>query len=131
MRKKYYRYGIMDDVDVPLDGFVKFEDDKKGELFAVVVYKKIISEKVMKEYGLIDLNEKPDSKIGTLRIKAGLTQSELADIVGASPRTVQTWENEGMSNASLSYAYRVSKVLRCPMTALLNAEDLKWKPNPS
>lgn len=128
MRKKFYRYGIMDDVDVPLDGFVKFEDDKKGELFAVVVYKKIISEKTMKEYGLIDLNEKPDSKIGTLRIKAGLTQNELADAVGASPRTVQVWETEGMGGASLLSAYKVSMVLKCPMTALLNAEDLKWKP---
>lgn len=128
MRKKFYRYGIMDDVDVPLEGFVKFEDDKNGELFAVVVYKKIISEKTMKEYGLIDLNEKPDSKIGTLRIKAGLTQNELADAVGASPRTVQVWETEGMGGASLLSAYKVSRVLKCPMTALLNAEDLKWKP---
>lgn len=128
MRKKFYRYGIMDDVDVPLEGFVKFEDDKNGKLFAVVVYKKIISEKTMKEYGLIDLNEKPDSKIGTLRIKAGLTQNELADAVGASPRTVQVWETEGMGGASLLSAYKVSRVLKCPMTALLNAEDLKWKP---
>lgn len=128
MRKKFYRYGIMDDVDVPLEGFVKFEDDKNGKLFAVVVYKKIISEKTMKEYGMIDLNEKPDSRIGTLRIKAGLTQSELADVIGASVRTVQVWETEGMGGASLLSAYKVSKVLKCPMTALLNEEDMKWKP---
>jgi DNA-binding XRE family transcriptional regulator len=82
----------------------------------------------MKEYGMIDLNEKPDSRIGTLRIKAGLTQSELADVIGASVRTVQVWETEGMGGASLLSAYKVSKVLKCPMTALLNEEDLKWKP---
>lgn len=57
------------------------------------------------------------------RIKKGLTQKELSDIVGISRDYVASLENGRAKNPSMELMKRLSKALNVPVTELFFAED--------
>lgn len=56
-----------------------------------------------------------------LRLKRGLTQQELADILHVNRTTVTLWEN-GTNNPRINMLVKLSKVLRCKVDDLLCSE---------
>lgn len=56
-----------------------------------------------------------------LRLKRGLTQQELADILHVNRTTVTLWEN-GTNNPRVNMLVKLSKVLRCKVDDLLCEE---------
>lgn len=52
------------------------------------------------------------------RVNAGLTQKELADILGVSAGTVANWEN-GKSEPSLSHLRKISEVSTIPIGSIV------------
>lgn len=57
-------------------------------------------------------------KLKEMRIKAGISQQELADKSGVPRRTIQNWERD-TSNASASALKRVADVLGCKVDDLI------------
>ena len=62
-----------------------------------------------------------------LRKKSGLTQPELADLVGVHETTIRRWENEG-DNPSIVYVSKLAKALGVSEADLLNdSPDISGK----
>ena len=59
-------------------------------------------------------NEKP---IAHLREKAGLTQAELADVVGVSENTIANWE-KGKASKWIRHLYKLCQTLNCKLEDL-------------
>ena len=59
-----------------------------------------------------------------IRIRAGLSQKELADMIGVKVSTYGTWER-GERMMSLEQAYRVTELLGCTI------DELVGRPKPS
>ena len=62
--------------------------------------------------------EKLKSRIASLREKAGLTQVQLAVLVGVTPNTVQNWEKEN-GLAQLERYLRLAEVFGCDVSDLV------------
>lgn len=62
-----------------------------------------------------------------LRIKAGLTQQELADAAGIPPQTLRMYESGRcrVENMTLGRALRVASALGVPPSTLLEADKEK------
>ncbi len=61
-------------------------------------------------------------RIRRLRKRAGLTQAELANEIGATKQSISWWEQDVVSNCSAIALYRVSKVLDTTMEYLIAGE---------
>jgi transcriptional regulator with XRE-family HTH domain len=64
---------------------------------------------------------KPESDLAQLRIKKGLTQLQLAVLVGVTPGTIQGWERNGLPQ--ISKYRRLAEVLGCKLEQLAAAAD--------
>ena len=64
---------------------------------------------------------KKESSLKRLRVYAGLSQSELANMTGISVRTIQAYEQmqKNINNASIDYVCRISKALNCDIEMLM------------
>lgn len=60
-----------------------------------------------------------DSNISKLRQDAGLSQAELADLLGVSRSTVKNWESGKLQN-NLIIIVKLCRVLRCSLLDLLD-----------
>ncbi len=61
---------------------------------------------------------KPKSKIAELRDKAGLTQAQLAVLVGVTTNTIQNWEKENGLNQLERYL-KLAEILGCEVSELI------------
>lgn len=61
------------------------------------------------------------------RKRAGLTQPELAERVGISPRTLQDYEQgrKPLEKAAASTVLTMARVLRCTVADLIDPEEAK------
>lgn len=113
MRARGYSLGCQ-----PMDGFISRARDPKGRYYDVLTYERRLSEKEIKDYELDDLNKKASSRLGYFREVKGMRQSDLAEALGVSLRTVQGWEFDGMNRIRLESVVKVAKFLG------VHAEDL-------
>ncbi len=72
----------------------------------------------LKKWGYIIL-EQLKNNLGTIRRDYHITQQQLADAVGISPKTVYSLETE-RSQPTLLVALRLSHYLKCPLDKLFN-----------
>ena len=103
---KYYRYALKEEGRFPKTGFVREEKAPEG-YYAMAAYTTILPDSTVKKYNLVDLNE--DVRyVSRLRIRAGLTQREMAEKIGIPYRTYQNWEINGMEGAILGGAVKLA-----------------------
>ncbi|MFT8392790.1 MAG: helix-turn-helix transcriptional regulator [Liquorilactobacillus ghanensis] len=57
------------------------------------------------------LNEQPQMSLESARVNAGLTQQELADLLGVNPKTISDWENKKVRIKPISL-YGIAYVLK-------------------
>lgn len=64
---------------------------------------------------------KPETNLKTMRLKAGLSQRELAEYSGVPVRTIQQYEQrqKNINKAQVEYLVRLSKELYCEITDLM------------
>ena len=62
-------------------------------------------------------------RIADLRLRRGLTQSELGEAIGETKQTIYKYEHGIVANIPLSKVEAIAKVLRCPPSALTGWED--------
>ncbi|MCQ2059746.1 MAG: helix-turn-helix domain-containing protein [Bacteroidaceae bacterium] len=64
-----------------------------------------------------------------IRIKRGLSQSQLAEKAGVKLRTLQHYEQgtKNIDGAKLHTLLNIADALNCPLTAILKDEELKSK----
>ena len=63
------------------------------------------------------------SKIAELREQAGLTQRQLADLIGVDPSTIRNWERNRNSIESFVRFAKLCEALSCGPTDLYSVED--------
>ena len=59
-----------------------------------------------------------DSPIAKARINAGLTQSQLAELIGTTQQVIAKWEN-GISSPRVATLKRLAEVLKADITDLI------------
>lgn len=64
------------------------------------------------------------AKLKELRIARGISQQDLAELVGVSRQTISKWENE-IVQPSADNLMRLSQVFQLPLEAFLRDD---WKP---
>lgn len=74
---------------------------------------------------------KPKSKLASLREQAGLTQVQLAVLVGVTPNTIQNWEKDG-GLSQLEKYLKLAEVFGCQAEDLVEyvetSEEKQYKP---
>lgn len=63
-------------------------------------------------------NRGNESPLTAARMAAGLTQAQLAQLVGCSQKDISRWEN-GVRNPAVTALKKLSNSLGCPMDDLL------------
>lgn len=68
---------------------------------------------------------KPETNLKTMRLKAGLSQRELAEYSGVPVRTIQQYEQrqKNINKAQVEYLVRMSKELYCEITDLMEKAE--------
>ena len=64
------------------------------------------------------MSQKPKSKVASLREKAGLTQVQLAVLVGVTPNTIQNWEKDN-GLVQLERYLKLAEVFGCNVSDLV------------
>jgi DNA-binding XRE family transcriptional regulator len=64
------------------------------------------------------MRSRPKSKVASLREKAGLTQVQLAVLVGVTPNTIQNWEKENGLNQLEKYL-KLAEIFGCQVSDLV------------
>jgi transcriptional regulator with XRE-family HTH domain len=64
-----------------------------------------------------------------LRLKAGLTQSEVADAVGLSPRSIQRFE-AGQDSPKYVTLFKLAKLFKAHPGELLESAWRQWRKQP-
>lgn len=57
-----------------------------------------------------------------IRKKLGITQKDLADMLGVTPNAISQWEN-GVRNPSLENVKRLAEILHCTTDDILKGEQ--------
>jgi transcriptional regulator with XRE-family HTH domain len=65
------------------------------------------------------------SKVAELRKRQGLTQRQVADLVGVDPSTVRNWERDRGGVESFVKFAKLCKVLDCQPADLFEAEEIQ------
>jgi DNA-binding XRE family transcriptional regulator len=68
------------------------------------------------------MTQKPKSKVASLREKAGLTQVQLAVLVGVTPNTIQNWEKENGLDQLERYL-KLAEIFGCQVSELVEYVD--------
>ena len=63
------------------------------------------------------------SRITELREEAGLTQRQLADLIGVDPSTIRNWEKNRNSIAALVRFAKLCEALGCDPSELYSIDD--------
>lgn len=63
-----------------------------------------------------------DSPLARLRLERGITQSQLADMVGCHRKDISRWENGGR-NPSGKSLIKLAQALNCPIDSLIQIEQ--------
>ena len=66
--------------------------------------------------------QKPKSKVASLREEAGLTQVQLAALVGVTPNTIQNWEKENGLHQLERYL-KLAEIFGCNVSDLVEYVD--------
>ena len=61
-----------------------------------------------------------DSTLARLRMERGMTQGQLADMVGCHTKDISRWET-GKHKPGAAYLVRLAAALQCTLDELLNA----------
>lgn len=64
------------------------------------------------------MSQKPKSRVASLREKAGLTQVQLAVLVGVTPNTIQNWEKDNGLDQLERYL-KLAEVFGCSVSDLV------------
>jgi DNA-binding XRE family transcriptional regulator len=70
------------------------------------------------------------SRLAAIRINRGLTQAELAALIGRTKQTICRWEHGGTAKIRASDVAKCARVLRCRRRALLASLDEPIPPPP-
>jgi DNA-binding XRE family transcriptional regulator len=73
--------------------------------------------------------QKPKSKVASLREKAGLTQVQLAVLVGVTPNTIQNWEKDNGLDQLERYL-KLAEVFGCQVSELVEYVDASGEETP-
>jgi DNA-binding XRE family transcriptional regulator len=73
--------------------------------------------------------QKPKSKVASLREKAGLTQVQLAVLVGVTPNTIQNWEKDNGLDQLERYL-KLAEVFGCQVSELVEYVDTPQQEEP-
>ena len=67
-----------------------------------------------------------ETKLQKIRVKKGISQSELSEMAGVPKRTIQYYEHEPdkINGARLHTLCKLSNSLNCKITDLLESDDL-------
>lgn len=65
------------------------------------------------------------SKVAELRKRQGLTQRQVADLVGVDPSTVRNWERDRGGVESFVKFAKLCHVLECQPSDLFEAEEVE------
>lgn len=65
------------------------------------------------------------SKVADLRKRRGLTQRQVADLVGVDPSTVRNWERDRGGVESFVKFAKLCQVLECTPSDLFEAQEVK------
>jgi DNA-binding XRE family transcriptional regulator len=66
------------------------------------------------------------TKLARLRVRADLTQAELARLTGIGERTYRKLEQGGITNPPIGYFVNCARVLRQPLYAVIEDQWLEW-----
>jgi transcriptional regulator with XRE-family HTH domain len=61
---------------------------------------------------------KPKSRVAALRVQAGLTQVQLAALIGVTPNTIQNWEKDSGLD-QLDRYLKLAELLGCEVSELV------------
>lgn len=67
--------------------------------------------------------KKPKSKVASLREQAGLTQVQLAVLVGVTPNTIQNWEKDSGLDQLERYL-KLAEIFGCQVSELVDYVDV-------
>lgn len=91
-------------------------------LYSLAIYRRRVAKKYLFiEYPLFFMG--PGNRLRELRKRAGLTQSQLAEITGVSQPTISELET-GLQEMGFTWARRFGRVLGCSAADLLPDEDV-------
>jgi DNA-binding XRE family transcriptional regulator len=115
-RRKLFRYGMrlrgFSPGCQPKKGFVEACDDPTGKYYNIIVYSRRLTDKEIESYELDDLNRKVKN-IAKYREIKGLKQSDLAELLGTSIKTVQSWDLRGVNTVGLGTCIKIADALGC------------------
>ena len=69
-------------------------------------------------------------RICQLRVRRGMSQTELAEAIGESKQTIYKYEHGIVTNIPIAKVEAIAKVLKCPPSALTGWENSQREPDP-
>ena len=75
------------------------------------------------------MTQKPKSRVADLREQAGLTQVQLAVLVGVTPNTIQNWEKDDWLSQLEKYL-KLAEVFGCSVPELVEYVDVPEEEEP-
>ena len=120
----YFRYGMrlrgFAPLCQPLEGLSSVEEGD-GKYHNILVYKRMLTPKEMKQYELDDLNNFQYNKLHIKRLEKGMSLNELSRLSGVPRRTLEYYERTGigLNNCGAEKAILISDILGCDIRDLM------------
>jgi len=121
---KFFRYGMrlrgFAPLCQPLEGLSSIEAGD-GKYYNILVYKRMLTAKEMKQYELDDLNNFQYNKLHTRRLEKGMSLNDLSRLSGVPKRTLEYYERTGvgLNNCGAEKAILISDILDCNVRDLM------------